>query len=259
MPAGTAPASAAPIPASPPTAHARRRATRRATARAIPRRGARAGGPTDAYSNSPTAANESQKPGVSVAHGSHSSTPASAHSHTMPAVPGTAQPQAARGDDQHRERAHRGNAGARQQHVATRRDDTDHGSQLARGNARRQAHAAPGKRIGDAAGEGREHRDVQSGDADQVGDAGAVEHRPLRLGNRALIADRKRHDHAGVRAHRPAPRRSVRECARAPAARSRRDVRRRSRGARSGLPDARSRSRAIPAATARLRDRIRRD
>ena len=50
-----------------------------------------------------------------------------------------------------------------------------------------------------AAGEGREHRDVQAGDADEMRDAGAVEHGPLRFGNRALVADRERHDHAGVR------------------------------------------------------------
>ncbi len=69
---------------------------------------------------------------------------------------------------------------------------------LARRNARRQRDASPGERIGEAAGERREHRDVQPRDADQVRDAGAVEHAPLRLRHRALLADRERDDDAGV-------------------------------------------------------------
>ena len=45
----------------------------------------------------------------------------------------------------------------------------------------------------------REKRDMQSRDADQMSDAGAVEQQPLRRWNRALVADRQRSDDAGVR------------------------------------------------------------
>ncbi len=46
--------------------------------------------PTWAYSRSPTAPNDSQNPGENPAHGSQTSTAASAHSHTTQAVPGRA-------------------------------------------------------------------------------------------------------------------------------------------------------------------------
>ena len=46
--------------------------------------------PADAYSNKPTAPNESQNPGVKPAHGSHTSTASSAHNQITAAVPGRA-------------------------------------------------------------------------------------------------------------------------------------------------------------------------
>ena len=56
----------------------------------------------------------------------------------------------------------------------------------------------------DAAGEHREHRDVQAADADQVADAGAVEHRPRALVDARLVADRERDQHRARDARRRA-------------------------------------------------------
>ena len=53
-----------------------------------------------------------------------------------------------------------------------------------------------------AAGERGEYRHVQAGNRDEVRDAGFAEHAPLRFRNRALIADRKRDQHALVRRRR---------------------------------------------------------
>ncbi len=146
----------------------------------------------------PTAPNDSQKPGVSPAHGSHSSTTASAHSQTTPALPGTRDDEADRGDGQHQQRSHRGHLRAREQHVAEREHDADRRRDAARRNARRQRDAAPRERKREAAGKRGEDRHVQPRNADEVRDARAIEHAPLRLGNRALLADRQRDDHARV-------------------------------------------------------------
>ena len=110
-----------------------------------------------------------------------------------------AQPQAARGDGQHGERPHRGHLRASEQDISPCRDDACGRRQLSRRDVRRQPRTAPGERIRQAAGEGREHRDVQPGDADQMRDAGAVEHRPLRLRNGTLVAYGQRDDDASVR------------------------------------------------------------
>ncbi len=112
---------------------------------------------------------------------------------------GPPEPEADGGDREHRERAQRRNLRARQRDVGGRRSHADGGRHLARRPARRQPRAAAGKREREPAGKRGEDGDVQSRDRHQVPDPGAVEHRPLRLGDRPLVADRERDDHAGIR------------------------------------------------------------
>ena len=95
----------------------------------------------------------------------------------------------------------------------------------AQARARERA-PAPRERERQRARERRERRHVQSRDADQVRHAGAVEHQPLRLADRPLVADGQRPPARPRTARRAARRRCEHGCARAHARCGRRSGRR---------------------------------
>ena len=110
---------------------------------------------------------------------------------------------AARGEEperpgrEHRERAQRRHLGAREQRVAARREHARDRADVPRRQAIGEPRRPARQRRSHRARERRERGHVQARDAHEVAHAGAVEHGPLLVGDRALVADRKGGDDAG--------------------------------------------------------------
>ena len=158
--------------------------------------------PTVANRMMATAPNDSQKPGHSTAHGSSSTTsPSAAHSTCDTLAIRPDHSAAATTVSMYRVRC----AGMPKPASSTYSSATPAPASAATfcaGSSSGSCAAGeegappqPGRQHGEQAGD---HGDVQAGDRNQVADAGAVEHHPVRLVDGALVADHQRDDHAGV-------------------------------------------------------------
>ena len=103
--------------------------------------------------------------------------------------PGPSEPQAERADPQHQQRAHRRDFRTGEQHIREREERADERGEFACRDRRRDARAPSRDDKRQSSGQRREHRDVQSRDADQMRNARSVEDEPLRFRDRTLIAD----------------------------------------------------------------------